>query len=105
MAAAASRRDEARDIGVDAAIQAGTHGNEAGVRPRRMRRLYGPARRRAALFVLVLTHTVRGQRVVTIEGLANADGTLHPVQQGIIDEQGFQCAFCMSGFIMATVGS
>src|ERR1700682_3451272 len=51
-----------------------------------------------------LTHTVRGQRVVTIEGLANADGTLHPVQQGIIDEQGFQCAFCMSGFIMAALG-
>jgi len=52
----------------------------------------------------VLTHTVRGRRVVTIEGLARADGTLHPVQQGVIDEQGFQCAFCMPGFIMAAVG-
>jgi aerobic-type carbon monoxide dehydrogenase small subunit (CoxS/CutS family) len=52
----------------------------------------------------VLTHTVRDQKVLTIEGLANADGALHPVQQGIIEEQGFQCAFCMSGFIMATVG-
>jgi aerobic-type carbon monoxide dehydrogenase small subunit (CoxS/CutS family) len=52
----------------------------------------------------VLTHTVRGRSVVSIEGLAAADGTLHPVQQGIIDEQGFQCAFCMSGFIMAAVG-
>jgi aerobic-type carbon monoxide dehydrogenase small subunit (CoxS/CutS family) len=52
----------------------------------------------------LLTHTVRGRKVVTVEGLASADGTLHPVQQGIIDEQGFQCAFCMSGFIMATVG-
>jgi len=52
----------------------------------------------------VLTHTVRNQKVTTVEGLAAADGTLHPVQQGIIDEQGFQCAFCMSGFIMATVG-
>lgn len=52
----------------------------------------------------VLTHTVRDKKIVTIEGLAKADGTLHPVQQGIIDEQGFQCAFCMSGFIMATVG-
>src|ERR1700731_5317111 len=52
----------------------------------------------------VLTHTVRGRRVQTIEGLASADGTLHPVQQGVIDEQGFQCAFCMSGFVMATVG-
>ena len=52
----------------------------------------------------VLTHTVRDLKVLTIEGLAAQDGTLHPVQQGIIDEQGFQCAFCMSGFIMATVG-
>jgi aerobic-type carbon monoxide dehydrogenase small subunit (CoxS/CutS family) len=52
----------------------------------------------------VLTHTVRSKKVRTIEGLASADGTLHPVQQGVIDEQGFQCAFCMSGFIMATVG-
>jgi aerobic-type carbon monoxide dehydrogenase small subunit (CoxS/CutS family) len=52
----------------------------------------------------VLTHTVRGKKVQTIEGLASSDGTLHPVQQGVIDEQGFQCAFCMSGFVMATVG-
>jgi len=52
----------------------------------------------------VLTHAVRGKRIATIEGLAAADGTLHPVQQGVVDEQGFQCAFCMSGFIMATVG-
>ncbi|HZW96049.1 MAG TPA: (2Fe-2S)-binding protein [Candidatus Eremiobacteraceae bacterium] len=52
----------------------------------------------------VLTHTVRERKVVTIEGLASSDGTLHPVQQGVIDEQGFQCAFCMSGFIMSAVG-
>jgi aerobic-type carbon monoxide dehydrogenase small subunit (CoxS/CutS family) len=52
----------------------------------------------------MLTHTVRNKKILTIEGLAAADGTLHPVQQGIIDEQGFQCAFCMSGFIMSAVG-
>jgi aerobic-type carbon monoxide dehydrogenase small subunit (CoxS/CutS family) len=51
-----------------------------------------------------LTHSVRGKKVVTIEGLAAADGTLHPVQQGVVAEQGFQCAFCMPGFVMATVG-
>jgi aerobic-type carbon monoxide dehydrogenase small subunit (CoxS/CutS family) len=51
----------------------------------------------------VLTHTVRDRKVLTIEGLASADGTLHPVQQGVIDEQGFQCAFCMPGFIMSAV--
>jgi aerobic-type carbon monoxide dehydrogenase small subunit (CoxS/CutS family) len=52
----------------------------------------------------ILTHSVRGRKVVTIEGLAHADGSLHPVQQGVVDEQGFQCAFCMPGFVMAAVG-
>jgi aerobic-type carbon monoxide dehydrogenase small subunit (CoxS/CutS family) len=52
----------------------------------------------------VLTHTVRGRRVVTIEGLAGQSGKLHPIQQGVVDEHGFQCAFCMPGFIMAAVG-
>jgi aerobic-type carbon monoxide dehydrogenase small subunit (CoxS/CutS family) len=51
----------------------------------------------------VLTLTVRNRKILTIEGLANADGTLHPVQQGVVDEQGFQCAFCMPGFIMSSV--
>ena len=52
----------------------------------------------------VLTHSVRGAKIVTIEGLASADGTLHPIQQGVVDEQGFQCAFCMPGFVMAATG-
>jgi aerobic-type carbon monoxide dehydrogenase small subunit (CoxS/CutS family) len=52
----------------------------------------------------VLTHTVRNRQVVTIEGLAGAGGGLHPVQQAVVDEQGFQCAFCMPGFVMSTVG-
>jgi len=52
----------------------------------------------------VLTHTVRTKKIVTIEGLASAEGTLHPVQQGVVDEQGFQCAFCMPGFVMSAVG-
>jgi aerobic-type carbon monoxide dehydrogenase small subunit (CoxS/CutS family) len=52
----------------------------------------------------ILTHTARNKKIQTIEGLETANGTLHPVQQAVIDEQGFQCAFCMSGFIMATVG-
>jgi aerobic-type carbon monoxide dehydrogenase small subunit (CoxS/CutS family) len=51
----------------------------------------------------VLTHTVRGRQVRTIEGLANG-AQLHPVQQAVVDEQGFQCAFCMPGFTMAAVG-
>jgi len=51
----------------------------------------------------VLTHTVRGRKVQTVEGLANGE-QLHPVQQAVVDEQGFQCAFCMPGFTMAAIG-
>ena len=52
----------------------------------------------------VLTHSIRGKKIVSIEGLAKPDGTLHPVQQAVVEGQGFQCAFCMPGFVMATVG-
>jgi len=52
----------------------------------------------------VLAVQADGADIGTIEGLAAPDGTLHPVQQAVVDAQGFQCAFCMSGFIMATVG-
>ena len=37
------------------------------------------------------------------DGLANDDGTLHPVQQAVVDGAGFQCAFCAPGFIMSMV--
>ena len=49
----------------------------------------------------LLTHQVRGRAVQTVEGLEAADGTLSAVQQAVIDEQGFQCAFCMPGFVMS----
>ncbi len=51
----------------------------------------------------ILTHSVRGRKVTTIEGVARPDGTLHPVQQAVVDEAGFQCAFCAPGFIMTMV--
>jgi aerobic-type carbon monoxide dehydrogenase small subunit (CoxS/CutS family) len=52
----------------------------------------------------VLTHTVRTRPVVTIEGLASPAGELHPMQRGVVEEQGFQCAFCLPGFVMSAVG-
>jgi aerobic-type carbon monoxide dehydrogenase small subunit (CoxS/CutS family) len=52
----------------------------------------------------VLTHVVRSRNIVTIEGLADPSGKLSPLQQAVVDEQGFQCAFCMPGFLMATTG-
>jgi aerobic-type carbon monoxide dehydrogenase small subunit (CoxS/CutS family) len=51
-----------------------------------------------------LTHSVRGRKILTVEGLANADGSLHPLQQGVLDEQGFQCGYCAPGFLMAAAG-
>jgi aerobic-type carbon monoxide dehydrogenase small subunit (CoxS/CutS family) len=51
----------------------------------------------------MLTHQVRGRAITTIEGLEAADGTLHPFQQAVLDEGGFQCAFCAPGFIMSMV--
>ncbi len=50
-----------------------------------------------------LTHTVGERNVRTVEGLESADGTLHPVQQAMIDELGPQCGFCTPGQVMAAV--
>src|SRR3990170_1029468 len=44
-----------------------------------------------------------GAEVTTIEGLAAADGTLHPVQQAFVDHDAFQCGYCTSGQIMSAV--
>jgi aerobic-type carbon monoxide dehydrogenase small subunit (CoxS/CutS family) len=50
-----------------------------------------------------LTQSVRGQQITSIEGLADANGRLHPVQRAVVEEGGFQCAFCAPGFIMSMV--
>jgi xanthine dehydrogenase small subunit len=42
-----------------------------------------------------------GCHVVTIEHLAGRDGTLHPVQQAMVDFHGSQCGFCTPGFVMS----
>lgn len=51
-----------------------------------------------------LTHQVRSRAITTVEGVAAADGTLHPVQQAFIDELGPQCGFCTPGQVMSAVG-
>jgi carbon-monoxide dehydrogenase small subunit len=49
---------------------------------------------------LMLAVQANGASVTTIEGLAAADGALHPVQQAMQDEYGLQCGFCTPGLVM-----
>ncbi len=49
----------------------------------------------------VLAAQADGQEVVTIEGLASPDGTLHPMQQAFMENHGLQCGYCTPGMVMA----
>lgn len=51
----------------------------------------------------VLLRQVEGQQVTTIEGLASADGTLHPMQQAFKNCHGLQCGYCTTGMVMSAV--
>jgi xanthine dehydrogenase YagT iron-sulfur-binding subunit len=44
-----------------------------------------------------------GREVTTIEGVAKADGTLHPVQQAFLDHDALQCGYCTPGQIMSAI--
>ena len=44
-----------------------------------------------------------GAQIVTIEGIAAADGTLHPMQEAFRENHGLQCGFCTPGMIMTAV--
>jgi carbon-monoxide dehydrogenase small subunit len=52
---------------------------------------------RAMRSCLMLAVQADGAEVTTVEGLAEADGTLHPVQQALKDNFGLQCGFCTPG--------
>jgi carbon-monoxide dehydrogenase small subunit len=51
----------------------------------------------------VLAVQADGSEVTTIEGLAAADGTLHPVQQAFRECHALQCGFCTPGMVMASI--
>lgn len=48
--------------------------------------------------------SLQATHVVTVEHLAGKDGTLHPVQQAMVDFHGSQCGFCTPGFVMSLYG-
>jgi carbon-monoxide dehydrogenase small subunit len=45
-----------------------------------------------------------GSTITTIEGLAAADGTLHPMQTAFREQHGLQCGYCTPGMVMAAIG-
>jgi carbon-monoxide dehydrogenase small subunit len=51
----------------------------------------------------ILAAQAQGTTVVTIEGLAAADGTLHPMQAAFKECHGLQCGFCTPGMVMSAI--
>ena len=51
----------------------------------------------------ILAAQAEGPVVTTLEGLAGADGEMHPVQRAFHEEHGLQCGFCTPGMVMALV--
>jgi carbon-monoxide dehydrogenase small subunit len=50
---------------------------------------------------LLFAAQLNGAEVTTVEALASADGTLHPVQQAFTNHHGLQCGFCTPGMLMS----
>jgi len=59
---------------------------------------------RRELSCLTLAVAAQGREIQTIEGLANADGALHPMQQAFIEHDAFQCGYCTPGQILSAIG-
>jgi aerobic carbon-monoxide dehydrogenase small subunit len=51
----------------------------------------------------VLALQANGGQVLTIEGVAKADGSLHPMQAAFRDHHGLQCGYCTPGMIMSAI--
>jgi len=51
----------------------------------------------------ILAAQVEGAKVMTIEGLAKADGTLHPMQAAFKECHGLQCGFCTPGMVLSAI--
>ena len=51
----------------------------------------------------MLAAQAQGAEIVTIEGIARADGTLHPMQEAFRDHHGLQCGFCTPGMVMSAI--
>lgn len=61
----------------------------------------GRARYRAMNSCLVPLPAAHGLDIVSVEGVAGADGTLHPVQREMVERGASQCGYCTPGFVMS----
>ncbi len=52
---------------------------------------------------MIAVRAVEGRELVTIEGLENSDGSLHPVQQAFLDAGAVQCGFCTPGMVLTAL--
>ena len=59
---------------------------------------------RRVVSCLTLAVMTEGSSITTVEGLAAADGALHPLQQAFIDHDAFQCGYCTPGQICSAAG-
>ena len=64
----------------------------------------GEVRYRTMTSCLMPLANAAGKHIVTIEGINAEDGTMTPVQQAMVDENGTQCGFCTVGFVMSLTG-
>jgi carbon-monoxide dehydrogenase small subunit len=51
----------------------------------------------------VLAAQANGSQITTIEGLAQPDGTMHPMQAAFKECHGLQCGFCTTGMVMSSI--
>jgi carbon-monoxide dehydrogenase small subunit len=58
---------------------------------------------RSARSCLMLAVQADGHEIMTVEGLAASDGSLHPLQQAFADHHGLQCGFCTSGMLTTLI--
>jgi aerobic-type carbon monoxide dehydrogenase small subunit (CoxS/CutS family) len=106
-----SRRDFLKTAGVGSLATAVTAAGEADVEAQSGSRVVGPGEVPVTLTVngrtvyscSTLAIEVQGKQIRTVDGLAAANGTLHPVQQAFCDKDALMCGFCTPGFVMATV--
>ena len=63
--------------------------------------VHGRVRYQAVNACIRLAHSLNGMALWTVQDLAQADGTLHPAQQALLQCHGSQCGFCTPGFAMS----